>query len=371
MRKNGKGLNFIIIAAVAAACMGAGVALVDSDPYLAIIINGAGISIIMGLSVNLISGLTGQLALGHAGFMAIGAYTSAVLVMQLGLPIPVGLLAGGLLSAVAGFIIGYPTLKLSGDYLAIATLGFGQIIQVVITNLKDLTGGAAGLYGVPYFVNDKNSRDIANFLWIFGVLILVVVMLQNLKRSSYGRALISVREDEIASKAMGVDAFFYKMFAFILSTFVAGVGGALYAHFYNYLNPAMFSFLKSIDFVIIVVFGGIGSFSGTIVAGFFIAFLTEGLRNLKNLLNWKEIDDFRLVIYALLLIVIMLFKPSGLLGKKEISATAIFRGAHAFLTDPGARADRMKRIRAASARGKRAREAAMAARRDASKEGRK
>jgi branched-chain amino acid transport system permease protein len=334
-----KSKNGLVILGAAILVLGLGSLLIGwgaIDPYVTVVLNGAGISIILALSINLISGMTGQLALGHAGFMSIGAYVSAYFVMKLGMPIPVGLLAGGFLAAASGFIIGYPTLKLSGDYLAIATLGFGQIIQVVMVNLKDLTGGAAGLYGVPYFTPDKGMRDVANFLWIFGTLIAVLALFQNLKKSSYGRALIAIREDEIAARSMGINAFQYKMFAFVLSTFVAGVGGALYAHFYNYLNPAMFSFLKSIDLVIIVVFGGIGSFTGSIVAGFVLAFIAEGLRSLKTILAWKEIDDFRLVFYALILILIMLFKPSGLMGKRELSVTALGDSLGALARDPKA-----------------------------------
>ena len=314
------GITLILVAAVAA--------LIQFDilnEYVAQILSFAGINIILALSLNLISGFTGQLALGHAGFMAIGSYAAAVSVMQFNMPIFVGVLIGGLVTALFGLLIGFPTLRLRGDYLAIVTLAFGEIIRVILVNLDALTGGAAGLKGVPYFVSaeaiEKNPAAIdaipvLNFVFITLTMVLVLALVHNLLHSSYGRAIISVREDEVASGSMGVGIFRYKMIAFCLSAFIAGVGGGLYAFLFNYLNPTDFNFLRSVDFLIIVVFGGMGSLTGTVVAGYLLTYLQEALRFLK---------DYRLIIYPLLLILMMIFRPGGILGSRELSITRLIR----------------------------------------------
>ncbi len=280
------------------------------DEYTAQILTLAGINIIIALSLNLISGFTGQLALGHAGFMAIGAYTTAVLVMRLGMPMAVAILLGGVMTAVFGFAIGFPTLRLKGDYLAIVTLGFGEIIRVIMINLEGLTGGAAGLKGIPPFSGDFTWGPVISFTWVYVFMILTIVLVHNLINSSHGRAIISIREDEIAANSMGINVFYDKMFSFVLSAFIAGVGGGLYALFFGYLNPTMFNFLKSVDFLVIVVLGGMGSITGTVITGYVLTYLQEFLRILQ---------DYRLVIYPLLLIFMMLFRPSGIMGDKEIS----------------------------------------------------
>lgn len=284
------------------------------DEYTAQILTLAGVNAVIAVSLNLISGVTGQLALGHAGFMAIGAYTTAFLTMRAGLPLPLAIIGAGVVTAFFGFIIGFPTLKLTGDYLAIVTLGFGEIIRVVMTNMKGVTGGAAGLKGVPGFTADILEQPVVSFAVVTGVLILIVALISNFLRSSYGRAIISIREDEIAASSNGIPVFFYKMFAFTLSAFIAGVGGGLYAPFFGYLNPTMFNYLKSVDFLIIVVLGGMGSITGTIISSYVLTYLQELLRFLK---------DYRLVIYPLILILIMLFRPKGLLGRAEFSPTSL------------------------------------------------
>jgi branched-chain amino acid transport system permease protein len=307
------------------------------DEYTAQIITFAGINVVIALSLNLISGFTGQLALGHAGFMAIGAYATAVLLMNSGfqkmfqkifLAIPLiggwmvkanlqilpAILCGGLLTALFGFVIGFPTLRLKGDYLAIVTLSFGEIIRVIMINTEKITGGAAGLKGIPPFTESISLSPMVSFIWVYIFMILTVVMIGNLIRSSQGRAIISIREDEIAASSMGVNVFYYKMFSFTISAFIAGVGGGLYALFFGYLNPTMFNFQKSLDFLVIVVVGGMGSITGTLITGFVLTYLQEFLRFLQ---------DYRLVIYPLLLIFIMLFRPSGLMGTKEISLIKI------------------------------------------------
>ena len=280
------------------------------DEYIAQIFTLAGVNAIIAISLNLISGITGQLALGHAGFMAIGAYTAAFFTMKAGMPLPIGIILGGCMAAFFGFIIGFPTLKLSGDYLAIVTLGFGEIIRVILINMKGLTGGAAGLKGVPGFTKDILSQPAISFGVVTGTLILILALLTNFIVSSYGRAIISIREDEIAAASNGIPVFKYKMLAFTISAFIAGIGGGLYAPFFGYLNPTMFTFLKSVDFLIIVVLGGMGSITGTIISSYILTYLQEFLRFLK---------DYRLVIYPLILILIMLFRPKGLLGRSELS----------------------------------------------------
>jgi branched-chain amino acid transport system permease protein len=285
------------------------------DEYTAQVLTLGGINVILALSLNLISGFTGQLALGHAGFMAIGAYTTAVLVMRLHVPLLVAILTGGLVTALFGLMIGFPTLKLRGDYLAIVTLGFGEIIGTIMVNLENITGGAAGLKGIPAFTTDITLRPSLSFLWVYVFMVLTVVLVSNLIKSSPGRAILSVREDEIAAGAMGVNVFYYKMFAFTLSAFIAGVAGGLYAPFFRYLNPTMFNFLKSIDFLIIVVLGGMGSITGTVVSGFVLTYLQEFLRIVSN---------YRMVLYPILLILMMLYKPSGLMGNKELTIPVLY-----------------------------------------------
>lgn len=259
-----------------------------------------GINIILALSLNLVIGFTGQLALGHAGFMSIGAYTAAMLTIKLHLPFALSIISGGLLSAIVGALIGLPILRLKGDYLAITTLGFGEIIRVVITNL-DFLGGARGLAGIP---------PKTNFTWIFFIMLLTIVVLRNIIKSTHGRAMIAIREDEIAAEAMGVNATLYKLTAFSIAAFFAGVAGSLYAHYFMFLEPNSFNFMKSIEIVTFVVLGGMGSLSGCILSTGILTVLPEFLRELSN---------YRMVVYSLLLVIIMLFRPQGLMGNKELS----------------------------------------------------
>jgi branched-chain amino acid transport system permease protein len=289
------------------------------DEYTAQILTIGGINVIIALGLNLISGFTGQLALGHAGFMAVGAYTTAALIMKLNVPIFPAILAGGLVSAVFGLLIGLPALRLHGDYLAIVTLGFGEIIRVIMVNLSDITGGPAGLKGIPPFTTNFFWRPVLSFALVYIFLVLVIIILNNLINSSPGRAIISIREDEIAANAMGINVFYFKIFAFTLSAFIAGLGGGIYAPFFGYLNPNMFNFQKSVEFLIIVVLGGMGNITGTVLAGFGLTYLQEILRFLK---------DYRLVIYPLILVLMMLFQPAGLMGffgNKGFSLTRFVR----------------------------------------------
>lgn len=258
------------------------------------------INIILAVSLNLIVGFTGQLCLGHAGFMAIGAYVSAMLTKEANFPFFIALLIGAIIAAIFAALIGYPTLRLKGDYFAITTLAFCEIIRVVIMNI-DAVGGATGLKSIP----KKTNFTIA---FIFAVL--TVLIIYNILHSSQGRAMIAVRENEIAAEAMGVNTFKYKMMAFIIGAFFAGLAGSLYAHYMGYIQPSTFNFVKSIDYLTYVVFGGMGSLSGSIIATGILTFLPELLRSFA---------EYRMIIYPLALIVLMIFRPQGLLGDKELS----------------------------------------------------
>ena len=258
------------------------------------------INIILALSLNLITGFTGQLCLGHAGFMSIGAYAGAMASIKLQLPFVVALLVGGLIAAVIALVIGIPTLKLTGDYFAITTLGVGEIIRVIITNLDSL-GGPRGLPGIP-------SRT--NFTWAYFVMVISAIIIYNIIHSSQGRAMIAIRENEIAAEAMGVNTTKLKVLAFVIAAFFAGVAGALYGHYAGFIVPDSFNFIKSIEILTFVVFGGMGSLSGTFIATTLLTFLPEALRDLK---------DLRMIIYPLALVVLMIFRPEGLMGSKELS----------------------------------------------------
>lgn len=260
------------------------------------------INIILGVSLNLVTGFTGQLSLGHAGFMSIGAYTCALITMELNstLGFLLGIFGGAILAAIVGVLIGIPTLRLKGDYLAIATLGMAEIIRVIFLNLE-ITNGAAGLNGIP-----RNT----NWFWLFLFTAATVILISNFINSSHGRACISIREDEIAAESMGINTTQYKVIAFAIGAFFAGIAGALYASYFYFLRPEIFGFLKSIDILVIVVLGGLGSITGSVVAGLLLAVLTAFLQSFAAV---------RMIIYSLLLIIIMLFRPQGIMGTKEIT----------------------------------------------------
>jgi branched-chain amino acid transport system permease protein len=260
----------------------------------------------MAVSVNMIVGITGQLSLGQAGFLAIGAYSCIYFTLNMGLPLPVSAILAVLLTTLAGFLIGFPVLKLSGDYLAIVTLGFGEIIRVVFINLKSITGGPNGRQFTTAFTL---NNDLALFT-VTTVLVIVVALLQNFLRSSYGRAIMACREDEIAANSCGINIFRYKMLGFVIAAFIAGIGGVLFALVNGFVRPDVAQFLRSVDYLIFVVLGGMGSMTGAIIAAYVLTYLQEFLRFLQ---------DYRLLIYPLFLILIMLFRPQGLLGMKELS----------------------------------------------------
>lgn len=256
------------------------------------------------VALNLATGLLGELALGHAGFMAIGAYTAALIDLNSELPagfiLVVGMIAGAILAGVAGLLVGVPALRLRGDYLAISTLAFGEIIRILLRSFK-VTGGALGLNGIELS---------ANFGSAYWLLIFVIYVVYALIRSRHGRAILAIREDDIAAEASGVNITRYKLLAFVTSAALTGLAGAVYAHHQGVITPQQFDYNYSIDFMVMVVFGGMGSITGSVLAAILLTLLPELLRGFS---------DYRMLVYAILLITLMIFKPSGLLGQKEIS----------------------------------------------------
>jgi branched-chain amino acid transport system permease protein len=286
-----------------------------ANPYIVQVVMLCGINIVLAVSLNMINGFTGQFSIGHAGFMAVGAYASAAYTVY-AVPLMFGagydqhawltaaafllaILVGGLVSAAAGFLVGLPSMRLRGDYLAIVTLGFGEIIRVAILNI-DAVGGARGFAGVP---------QRTNLAWVLAGAWLTFAVIRNLMRSYHGRALLAIREDEIAAEALGVPTTRYKVTAFVIGAFFAGVAGALFSH-YTYLHTNSFTFMKSIEVVIMVVLGGMGSLTGSILGAVLLTALPELLRFASAL---------RLIIYSLLLIGLMIARPQGILGRRELS----------------------------------------------------
>lgn len=291
-----------------------------SMQYQGIIIT-IGIYVLLAASLNLTTGVLGELVLGHAGFMSIGAYTAALFTLHMDLPsmveFPLALLVGGGLAAVFGVFIGMPALRLRGDYLAIVTLGFGEIIRVVIQNLT-ITGGGRGLYGID---------EYTTFPWVFWIAALSVAVMYSMIGTRQGRAILSLRENEIAAEAVGVPSTRYKVLAFTLSSFFAGVAGGLYAHYITVLDPATFDFNMSIEILVMVVLGGMGSFTGSVLAAVVLTLLPELLRDLA---------DYRMLIYSVVLVLMMILRPQGLLGKREFSLSRFWEKATALVKKPAA-----------------------------------
>jgi branched-chain amino acid transport system permease protein len=278
------------------------------DPYFLDVMTGVGINIILAVSLNLVNGYTGQFSLGHAGFMSVGAYLSAAVTILLG-PRLLGedggtafgqgmlflgaLIVGGLGSATAGLVVGIPSLRLKGDYLALVTLGFGEIIRVVFQNV-DALGGALGLNGIPPYTT---------VFWVYSVAAVTVFTVVCLVRSTYGRGFIATHDDEIASEAVGLNTTRYKIVAFVVSAFFAGMAGGLYGHFKLTITPTGFDFTKSIEIVVMVILGGMGNTPGVILAAILLTILPEVLRS---------VEQYRMVMYSVLLIILMLVRPKGL-----------------------------------------------------------
>lgn len=260
------------------------------------------INIILAVSLNLVIGVCGQFSLGHAGFMCVGAYSGAILTKMMPnvLGLILGILVGFLISALLALVVSIPTLRLKGDYLAIATLGFAEIIRIVVQNMK-ITNGAAGLSGIP---------QLTNWTILFVAVIISLVVIGNFTRSAPGRACISIREDEIASEAMGINTTKYKVLAFVIGALLASMAGALFATNFFIIKPDQFNFNRSIDILVMVVFGGMGSMTSSIIAAVVIGLLNMFLQNFS---------DIRMIIYGAALVAIMIFKPTGLFGNREFS----------------------------------------------------
>jgi branched-chain amino acid transport system permease protein len=271
-----------------------------------------GINIILATSLNLINGFTGQFSLGHAGFMAVGAYTSAYITLKAGLPVGTlaanlvflaAMLAGGLLAAGTGLVVGIPSLRLKGDYLAIVTLGFGEIIRVLFTNM-DFVGGALGLNGIPPY---------SNVFWTYGFAAVTIYVVVSMVNSTFGRGFIAVCDDEVAAEAMGLNTTRYKILAFVVGAFFAGIAGGIYAHEVRSIDPTGFGFIKSIEIVVMVIMGGMGNTLGVVLAAVLLTLLPEFLR---------PIADYRMLIYSLLLVILMLARPQGLFTWRRARAAA-------------------------------------------------
>ena len=292
------------------------------NPYYARIINLVGINITLAVSLNLINGLAGQFSIGHAGFMAVGGYTATYLTVFHGeaiarlvggtvmsgtgsvLVMVLSLTAGALAAAFAGLVVGIPSLRLKGDYLAIVTLGFSEIIRVIILNIPAV-GGATGF---------TDALPITNFFWIFGVALLTITIVRNITNSTFGRALGAVRGDEVAAEAMGVNTTRHKVLAFVISAALAGMAGGLSGQlFANPLSPQSLNFVKSIEVIVMIVVGGIGSITGAVLGATTLTILPEALRTVD-----QQFPGLRMVLYALLLILFMIFRPQGLLGRREL-----------------------------------------------------
>jgi branched-chain amino acid transport system permease protein len=293
------------------------------NPYYLDVLTKIGINVILAVSLNLINGYTGQFSLGHAGFMAVGAYSAAAVTMFAGpdflLHVPanlqmvateflfgLALVGGGLAAAAAGFLVGVPSLRLKGDYLAIVTLGFGEIIRVVFRNIRKL-GGALGLNGIPPYTN---------IFWVLAIGVICTYVVVAMVHSTYGRGFLAVRDDEVAAEAMGLNTTRYKIVAFVVGAFFAGMAGGLYGHYTLSIDPKGFDFMRSIEIVVIVILGGMGNTAGVIAAAVLLTLLPEFLRTF---------DQYRMVFYSLLLIILMLTRPQGLFTwkrrtKPELSA---------------------------------------------------
>lgn len=332
MKKQDKILTVILLVALLIFLIAANLFL---DSYVKRVLNLCAIYTILALSMNLINGFTGLFSLGHAGFMAIGAYAVGMftvpveirpavyylkpmhpLIADIELPFFVTLLLGGLVAAFVAFLIGAPVLKLRDDYLAIATLGFSEIIRIIITNAQSITNGSLGI---------KNIPSTANMWWIYGTTFITVLFIVLLISSSYGRALKAIREDEIAAEAMGINLFRHKLLSFMVGAFFAGVGGGLYASMLGTVDPKNFLFVLTYNFLLIIVLGGMGSVSGTIISAYIVTAGLEWLRVFDEPLSIFGVaiplfrPGLRMVVFSVLLMLIVLFYRNGLMGTKELN----------------------------------------------------
>lgn len=308
------------------------------------VLNLCAVYAILALSMNLINGFTGQFSLGTAGFMAVGAYVTALLILPVDMKERVfylepmvpwlanvhwggtlgfiaALLVAGVITAFFAFLIGFPVLRLKGDYLAIATLGFSEIIRIVFTNTQTLTNGSTGIKGIP---------DTANIWFTYITMALCIVFMARLMKTSYGRSMKAIRDDEVAAESMGISLFKHKMLSFVISGFMAGIGGGLMASVLGAITPLLFRFILAYDILLIVVIGGMGSISGSIVGAFLITIAKEWLRWLDGgfslgFVQIPPIAGLRMVVFSLLLMGVILFYRKGIFGSKEFSWNSIFR----------------------------------------------
>jgi branched-chain amino acid transport system permease protein len=269
------------------------------NPFYSNMIIFMSINVILAVSLHLVIGITGQFSIGHAGFLAVGAYISAIITMKLHLPFSVALIAGGLVAALAGLLVGIPSLRLKGDYLAIATLGFAEIIRIVFLNIE-YVGGAAGM----------QVTHLTTWTYTFICLFITILVITNFTNSRHGRAAIAIRENEIAADAMGINTTYYKVVAFAIGSFFAGIAGGLYSHNFYIIQPTNFGFLKSFDILIYVVLGGLGSLSGSVIAAILLTVVSTFL---------QDYPETRMIIYSLVLVIVMLYRPQGLMGTREIT----------------------------------------------------
>ncbi len=324
-------MRYLINAVLVVAFLVVGELMIDGgviSRYQTGVIEQIGIYIILAVSLNIATGYLGQLPLGHAGFMSVGGYSCAIFIMRMmdvvgvttrdfatGSPAAVGLFVlgiifGGFCAAVCGLVIGVPALRLKGDYLAIITLGFAEIIRVVMQNIDGvlgftLTGGAKGLTGIPSYTN---------FLNTFVVVVISLFLIHTMMKSRHGRDVLSIRDNEIAAESCGVNTTYYKVLAFVASAFFAGVAGGLYAGCIGVMAPAKFGFMKSIEILVMVVLGGMGSMLGSVISATVLTILPEALR---------AVSDYRMVVYAVVLVLVMIFRPEGLLGDYDFSMSRV------------------------------------------------
>jgi branched-chain amino acid transport system permease protein len=342
-------IRLAIGAVVVAALYGLRLLLDETvEEYWVRIIMLCGINAILAVGLNLINGTTGQFSIGHAGFMAVGAYATAFTCITLedaffedarsGLGFLEGtavfnasLVVGGFLAGLAGLVVGIPSLRLRGDYLAIVTLGFGEVIRLVFNNSEAL-GGATGYsgdrtLGLPIYTN---------LFWVFLWTVLLVIVIRNLTFSTYGRTLTAIREDEIASEAVGLPTTRLKVLAFVASAATAGIAGGLFAHLQGSVRPDDFKFDVSITIIVMIIVGGLGSITGAVVGAVFVTVTLELLRYLENFDALKDVGSIRLVVYPAVLVILMIVRPQGILGRWELSIDKLRRRHRVAATESGA-----------------------------------
>lgn len=334
-------LRNLLCTAAAIACLGVFLYVAENNfnPYTIQIINLVAINAILAISLNLIYGFTGMFSLGHAGFMAIGAYVCTIFILtpdqkigmwmledmpdflvNLSMPFFPAVVAGGIVAALFGLLIALPVLRLGGDYLGIATLGFAEIIRVVLMNIPSITNGSLGIKGIPQY---------ATLWWNYGWLLFTLYFVVVLLKSNIGNAFKAIRDDEIAAKTMGINSFLYRVLSFAIGAFFAGVGGALMATLISTIDPKMFNFMLTFNVLMIVVAGGLGSITGSIIGSIVITFMLEYLRVVEDPFTLGDFEvagvpGMRMVIFSLLLMCIIIFRRSGLLGMREFSWNSLF-----------------------------------------------